>query len=170
VKGTFLAAIGIFELGSVICGAAPSSKVLIVGRAIAGIGVGGIFSGSLVIVAYSRTCRLCLLPTTLLLTRGNLSSSCKTTDCVWNRWQYVGYCFCSRPIAWWSFHRPSVVAMVFLHQVSFSLYVVTSKGPDNCLQQSPYWRIFYGRNYYLPEHSTPIQCFRPVSSLLHPRA
>jgi MFS family permease len=58
VKGTFLAAIGIFELGSVICGAAPSSTALIVGRAIAGIGVGGIFSGALVITAYCRTCPL----------------------------------------------------------------------------------------------------------------
>ncbi|KAI9861360.1 MAG: hypothetical protein M1813_005257 [Trichoglossum hirsutum] len=53
VKTTFLVAIGLFELGSLICGAAPTSVALIVGRAIAGIGVGGIFSGALVILAYS---------------------------------------------------------------------------------------------------------------------
>jgi MFS family permease len=53
VKGTFLLAIGVFELGSLICGAAPSSVALIIGRAIAGIGVGGIFSGALVISAYA---------------------------------------------------------------------------------------------------------------------
>ena len=52
IKGTFLTAIGIFELGSLICGVAPSSKALIIGRAIAGIGVGGIFSGAVVISAY----------------------------------------------------------------------------------------------------------------------
>ncbi|KAJ5792036.1 MFS toxin efflux pump [Penicillium pulvis] len=51
VKWSFLAAVGIFEVGSLICGVAPSSTVLIVGRAIAGIGVGGIFSGALVIIS-----------------------------------------------------------------------------------------------------------------------
>ncbi|KAI9744653.1 MAG: hypothetical protein M1818_002182 [Claussenomyces sp. TS43310] len=45
IKYTFLIAIGIFELGSVLCGAAPTSVVLIVGRAIAGLGVAGVFSG-----------------------------------------------------------------------------------------------------------------------------
>ena len=53
IKGTFLTAIGIFELGSLICAVAPSSTALIIGRAIAGIGVGGIFSGAIVISAYS---------------------------------------------------------------------------------------------------------------------
>jgi len=53
VKTTFLVAIGMFELGSLICGAAPTSVALIIGRAIAGIGVGGIFSGAMVILAYS---------------------------------------------------------------------------------------------------------------------
>ncbi|KAH0535975.1 hypothetical protein FGG08_007132 [Glutinoglossum americanum] len=51
VKTTFLTVIGLFELGSLICGAAPTSKALVIGRAIAGIGVGGIFSGALVILA-----------------------------------------------------------------------------------------------------------------------
>ena len=51
MKWSFLAAVGIFEIGSLICGVAPSSTVLIVGRAIAGIGVGGIFSGALVIIS-----------------------------------------------------------------------------------------------------------------------
>jgi MFS family permease len=54
VKATFLVAIAFFELGSLLCGAAPTSTALIVGRAIAGIGVGGIFSGAIVISAYSR--------------------------------------------------------------------------------------------------------------------
>lgn len=44
---------GIFELGSFVCGIAPSSAVLIVGRAIAGIGCSGIFSGGLIILAHS---------------------------------------------------------------------------------------------------------------------
>ncbi|KAF3902879.1 hypothetical protein AA313_de0208283 [Arthrobotrys entomopaga] len=53
IKGTFLTAIGLFELGSLVCGVAPSSNALIIGRAIAGLGVGGIFSGGIVILAYT---------------------------------------------------------------------------------------------------------------------
>jgi hypothetical protein len=51
IKYSYLTAIFIFEVGSLICGVAPSSKALIVGRAIAGIGVAGLFSGALVILA-----------------------------------------------------------------------------------------------------------------------
>ncbi|KAK2825681.1 MFS sugar transporter, partial [Arthroderma sp. PD_2] len=53
VKWVFLTAITIFEIGSVVCGAAPTSTALIVGRAVAGIGSAGIFSGALIIIAYS---------------------------------------------------------------------------------------------------------------------
>src|SRR5436305_854409 len=53
IKWVYLVSIGIFELGSLLCGAATSSNALIVGRAIAGVGSAGIFSGSLIIVAYS---------------------------------------------------------------------------------------------------------------------
>ncbi|KAK5046733.1 hypothetical protein LTR84_007494 [Exophiala bonariae] len=53
IKWVFLGAILVFELGSLICAVAPSSTALIIGRAIAGIGVGGIFSGALVIIAHS---------------------------------------------------------------------------------------------------------------------
>jgi len=45
VKATFLAAVLLFEVGSVICGAAPNSVALIMGRAIAGLGAGGVQSG-----------------------------------------------------------------------------------------------------------------------------
>ncbi|KAL8729324.1 MAG: hypothetical protein Q9166_004821 [cf. Caloplaca sp. 2 TL-2023] len=53
IKAVFLTAVGIFELGSLICGVAPSSNALIIGRAIAGMGCAGIFSGALIIIAYS---------------------------------------------------------------------------------------------------------------------
>ena len=49
-KWTFLTGLFIFELGSLICGVAPSSSVLIVGRAIAGTGGAGIVTGSYVLV------------------------------------------------------------------------------------------------------------------------
>ncbi|KAK9319075.1 major facilitator superfamily domain-containing protein [Lipomyces orientalis] len=53
VKWVFLIAIAVFEVGSAVCGAAPTSNALIVGRAVAGLGSAGIFSGALVIIAYS---------------------------------------------------------------------------------------------------------------------
>jgi hypothetical protein len=49
----FLTAVGIFELGSLVCGAAPNSIALIIGRAIAGVGSAGIFSGGLIIIAFT---------------------------------------------------------------------------------------------------------------------
>lgn len=49
-KKVYLSAISIFEIGSAICGAAPNSTVFIVGRAIAGAGTAGIFSGGFVII------------------------------------------------------------------------------------------------------------------------
>ncbi|KAJ4291393.1 MFS sugar transporter [Collariella sp. IMI 366227] len=53
IKHVFLAAIFIFEIGSLICGVAQNSVTLIVGRAVAGVGAAGIFSGALTILAYS---------------------------------------------------------------------------------------------------------------------
>ncbi|KXJ88191.1 major facilitator superfamily domain-containing protein [Microdochium bolleyi] len=58
IKLVYLGAIFIFEVGSVLCGAATSSTMLIVGRAIAGVGAAGIFSGSLIILAHSAPLRL----------------------------------------------------------------------------------------------------------------
>lgn len=53
IKLVFLLAITCFEVGSLICGAAPTSTALIVGRAIAGVGAAGIFSGALIIIAHN---------------------------------------------------------------------------------------------------------------------
>ncbi|KAJ3341112.1 hypothetical protein HDU83_006792 [Entophlyctis luteolus] len=50
-KAMFLFALVTFELGSLICGLAPTMEVLIVGRAVAGVGGGGIFSLVLIILS-----------------------------------------------------------------------------------------------------------------------
>ncbi|MCJ1392720.1 hypothetical protein MMC18_005591 [Xylographa bjoerkii] len=54
-KWVFLSSISIFELGSLICGVAPSSKAFIVGRAFAGLGSAGILSGALILI-------VCIIP------------------------------------------------------------------------------------------------------------
>ena len=52
-KPVFLIGIMLFEIGSAICGAAPNSNTFIVGRAIAGTGTSGMFSGLMVIMFYT---------------------------------------------------------------------------------------------------------------------
>ncbi|KAI0535676.1 major facilitator superfamily domain-containing protein [Xylaria digitata] len=52
IKWTFLSAIVIFELGSLLCAVAPNSNALIVGRAIAGVGTAGMGTGGYIIIAY----------------------------------------------------------------------------------------------------------------------
>ncbi|KAI3402167.1 hypothetical protein diail_96 [Diaporthe ilicicola] len=49
-KWVFLSSVVIFEAGSALCGAAPTSPIFILGRAIAGFGSAGIFSGAMMIM------------------------------------------------------------------------------------------------------------------------
>ena len=49
-KVVYLCCIGLFEIGSAVCGAAPNSTTFIVGRAIAGWGSSGVFSGAIIII------------------------------------------------------------------------------------------------------------------------
>jgi hypothetical protein len=49
-KPVFLSGIFLFEIGSVVCGAAQTSTMLIIGRAIAGLGSSGIFTGAILIM------------------------------------------------------------------------------------------------------------------------
>ncbi|KAG5996383.1 hypothetical protein E4U43_002862 [Claviceps pusilla] len=50
IKWVYLAAIFLFETGSLVCGATPNSVGLILGRAVAGLGAAGVFSGALLII------------------------------------------------------------------------------------------------------------------------
>jgi MFS family permease len=53
IKVVFLIALGIFELGSLVCAVSPNSMALIWGRAVAGLGSAGLFSGAILIVTYT---------------------------------------------------------------------------------------------------------------------
>lgn len=57
VKNVYLVAIFVFEVGSLVCATAPSSTAFIVGRAVAGLGTAGLFSGAIVILAYTLPLR-----------------------------------------------------------------------------------------------------------------
>ncbi|RDW70946.1 putative HC-toxin efflux carrier [Coleophoma cylindrospora] len=51
IKWVYLTAFGIFEIGSLICATAPNSTAFIIGRAIAGLGSAGLFSGAMIIIS-----------------------------------------------------------------------------------------------------------------------
>ncbi|KAJ1709615.1 MFS multidrug transporter [Aspergillus flavus] len=51
LKWTFLSFFAFFEIGSLICGVANSSKMLIIGRAVAGMGSSGMLNGAMNILA-----------------------------------------------------------------------------------------------------------------------
>lgn len=55
VKVLLLSSLLVFEVGSALCGAAPSSAALIVGRVIAGAGGAGMYMGALTYVAVFST-------------------------------------------------------------------------------------------------------------------
>jgi EmrB/QacA subfamily drug resistance transporter len=52
-KPVFLSSIFLFEAGSAVCGASQSSIMLIIGRAIAGLGSSGIFTGAVLILLHT---------------------------------------------------------------------------------------------------------------------
>lgn len=51
-KRVYLGSLVVFEVGSAVCGTAPNSTALIIGRAIAGLGNAGLFQGAVVIIVY----------------------------------------------------------------------------------------------------------------------
>ncbi|PVH92511.1 putative efflux pump antibiotic resistance protein [Periconia macrospinosa] len=53
IRTVYLVAVAIFELGSLVCATAPNSGALIAGRAIAGVGAAGLYSGAIIILARS---------------------------------------------------------------------------------------------------------------------
>jgi Major Facilitator Superfamily len=74
IKWTYMLALCIFELGSIICGAAQSSTMLIVGRAVAGTGAAGLFSGGMIIIGYAVPLRKRAIYIALLSSMFGISS------------------------------------------------------------------------------------------------
>ncbi|KAI1170122.1 major facilitator superfamily domain-containing protein [Nemania sp. FL0916] len=53
IRVVYASSVVLFEVGSALCGAAPSSIAFIVGRAIQGVGSAGIFAGAIVVIVYA---------------------------------------------------------------------------------------------------------------------
>ncbi|EXJ94265.1 hypothetical protein A1O1_02658 [Capronia coronata CBS 617.96] len=52
-KWIFISLVFVFEVGSAVCGAAPSSVGFIWGRAVAGLGAGGLINGAMILMMYA---------------------------------------------------------------------------------------------------------------------
>lgn len=53
IRNTYIITLLVFEIGSIICAVAPNSVTFIIGRAIAGMGASGLFSGGLTIMRHT---------------------------------------------------------------------------------------------------------------------
>ena len=47
----FLSAVFLFEVGTAVCGSAQNMNALIIGRALCGVGAGGIFTGTMFLIS-----------------------------------------------------------------------------------------------------------------------
>ena len=112
VKFTYLFALFIFEVGSVICGAAVNSTMLIVGRAVAGVGASALFSGGMTIVAYSVPLHRRPIYIGLLSSMFGISSVIGTSVTLLSDPQLM----ISRSYSRRCLHGPTYLALVLLHQ------------------------------------------------------
>ncbi len=97
----FLGFLFVFEIGSLLCAVATSSSMLIIGRAIAGLGSSGLFNGGLTIVGailpvgkrpiYMGMLMACEFSAGRMITGTDQFASCATGH-------FIG------PFAWWSTH------------------------------------------------------------------
>ncbi|EHK49324.1 hypothetical protein TRIATDRAFT_262121 [Trichoderma atroviride IMI 206040] len=104
IKWLYLASIILFEIGSAVCGAAPSMNAMIVGRVVAGVGGAGMYLGCLHYIAVFTT----------LEQRGlynALVGLCWGAGCILG--PVVGGAFASSAATWrWSFYINLVLAAV----------------------------------------------------------
>lgn len=113
VKLVFLVSFLIFEIGSLICGVAQDSPTFIVGRAIAGLGLAGGYSGCLIIISLSAPLHIRPLLTSLVGatygiggTIGPIIGGALTSEATWRWCFYLNLFFI--PIV-------AVTVLFFLH-------------------------------------------------------
>jgi MFS family permease len=123
IKWVYLIALFIFEVGSLICGVAPNSMALIIGRAVAGVGAAGIFSGAILIIA--NTVPLRQRPAFMGLVGGVYGLASVAGPLVSGPGVLLRILWFADhgtkhllilTLDGWSFYRPLDLALVFLHQ------------------------------------------------------
>ena len=140
-KVIYLSAILLFEIGSAVCGAAPNSLAFILGRAIAGLGSAGAFSGAIMIIVYSvplhkRPVYQGMIGSIfgIASVAGPLLGGVFTTEVTW-RWCF----YINLPIGG--------AAMVILY---FILHIPSPAGKNTPLKEQ-FWRLDpYGSACFLP--------------------
>ena len=117
IKWLYITCITVFEVGSALCGAAPTMNALIVGRAICGFGGTGMYTGVLYVT------RSVWLRFEFLITEAIQNPSfgidCRTRTCdiLWPNRTRLGNRHSSWSYHWWCVYLEcSDLAMVFLHQ------------------------------------------------------
>ncbi|KAG4429728.1 hypothetical protein IFR05_014793 [Cadophora sp. M221] len=115
VKYTYIAALVVFELGSILCAAAKDSVMLIVGRAVAGAGASALFSGGMTIVGFSvplnkRPIFIAALSSMFGISSvvGPLLGGALTDKVSWRWCFWVGTVIPWTPVAVWFFFKPPV--------------------------------------------------------------
>lgn len=111
IKTVFVISNVLFQVGSIICGAAPTSTAFILGRAVAGLGGAGISTGTLIIVAHSAPVETRATYTGMLgAATGIASSVAQTLGGVLTDKASWRWCFWINPIM----GVPTFIVMFFL--------------------------------------------------------